>query len=174
MLRERRIAREGLRGNVFKYGNEGATARLAENCPVAHRKFAGGKHFPFEIPIANALFAKELSRRLAARGIAVNSLHPGATRGTGLNKNAGLPFRIAAAAAKPFMRSAPRGAATQALLAANPGVQGISGEYWSDCRIARGSPLLEDAELAKHLWEVSEDIVSRHTVRAAASLSRAA
>jgi len=124
--------------------------------------------------LANALFAKELSRRLAARGIAVNSLHPGATRGTGLNKNAGLPFRIAAAAAKPFMRSAPRGAATQALLAANPGVQGISGEYWSDCRIARGSPLLEDAELAKHLWEVSEDIVSRHTVRAAASLSRAA
>src|ERR1017187_1689915 len=37
--------------------------------------------------LANALFAKELSRRLSARGIAVNSLHPGATRGTGLIKN---------------------------------------------------------------------------------------
>src|SRR6266481_2427068 len=33
--------------------------------------------------LANALFAKELARRLSARGIAVNSIHPGATRGTG-------------------------------------------------------------------------------------------
>ena len=34
---------------------------------------------------AAALYAKELSRRLNNRGIAVNSVHPGATGGTGLN-----------------------------------------------------------------------------------------
>lgn len=124
--------------------------------------------------LANALFAKELSRRLAHRGIAVNSLHPGATRGTRLNRHAGLPARIAASAARWFMRSAARGAATTALLAANPGVAGISGEYWSDCRIAKGSPLLEDAGLALRLWEVSQDIVARPGVRTAASLPRAA
>jgi WW domain-containing oxidoreductase len=138
------------------------------------RRFYKPSTFYRQSKLANALFAKELSRRLAARGIAVNSLHPGATRGTGLNKNAGLPLRIAAAAAKAFMRPAARGAATQALLAANPGVSGISGEFWSDCRITKGSPLLEDAGLAKRLWEVSEDIVSRNTSRSAASLSQAA
>lgn len=112
--------------------------------------------------LANALFAKELSRRLGARGIAVNSLHPGATRGTGLNKNVSLPSKIALAAAQVFMRSAPRGAATQALLAANPGVGGITGEFWSNCQIAKGNPLLEDFDLGKRLWAASEDIVARH------------
>src|SRR3982074_3345990 len=64
----------------------------------------GGRFYkPFtfygQSKLANALFAKELSRRLSARGIAVNSLHPGATRGTGLNKNLSLPLNIALAAA---------------------------------------------------------------------------
>src|SRR6202140_3591093 len=113
--------------------------------------------------LANALFAKELSRRLSARGIAVNSLHPGATRSTRLNKHVGLPFKIALSAAQWFMKSAQRGAATQALLAGNPSVSGITGEFWANCRIAKGNPLLEDRELAARLWDVSEDIVSRHT-----------
>jgi WW domain-containing oxidoreductase len=113
--------------------------------------------------LANGLFAKELSRRLSARGIAVNSLHPGATRGTGLNKSAALPAKIALSAARLFMKSAARGAATQALLAANPSVSGITGEFWSNCQIAKGNSLLQDAGLAKRLWEVSDDIVARHT-----------
>jgi WW domain-containing oxidoreductase len=113
--------------------------------------------------LANSLFAKELSRRLSARGIAVNSLHPGATRGTRLNKSMGLPAKIALSAARLFMKSAARGAATQALLAANPSVSGITGEFWSNCRIAKGNSLLQDAGLAKRLWEVSDDIIARHT-----------
>jgi WW domain-containing oxidoreductase len=124
--------------------------------------------------LANALFAKELSRRLSARGIAVNSLHPGATRGTGLNKNLSLPLKILLSAARWFMRSAPQGAATQALLAANPSVAGITGEYWSNCRIAKGNPLLEDAGLAGRLWKVSQDIVARYVPAAAKSLLQAA
>ncbi len=124
--------------------------------------------------LANALFAKELSRRLSARGIAVNSLHPGATRGTGLNKHLSLPLKILKSAARWFMRSAPQGAATQALLAANPSVAGITGEFWSNCRIAEGNPLLKDAGLARRLWEVSGDIVARYGPAAAKSLQRAA
>src|ERR1700686_3548027 len=113
--------------------------------------------------LANALFAKELSHRLRGRGIAVNSLHPGATTGTGLNRNRGLALRIALSAAQLFMKSPSQGAATQVLLAASPRVAGITGEFWANCRIAKGNPLLEDRELAARLWDVSEDIVSRHT-----------
>jgi WW domain-containing oxidoreductase len=61
------------------------------------------------------------------------------------------------------MRNAQRGAATQALLAASSRVAGISGEYWTDCRIADGHPLLGDIELAKRLWEVSDRIVAAQT-----------
>jgi WW domain-containing oxidoreductase len=110
--------------------------------------------------LAAALFAKELSRRLAPRGVAVNSLHPGATRGTGFDKYRTLTRRLSHQAARLFMKSPAQGAATQTLLAASPQVAGISGEYWSDCRIARGNPLLADGGLAGRLWEASERIVS--------------
>jgi WW domain-containing oxidoreductase len=138
------------------------------------RRFYKPFTFYGQSKLANALFAKELSRRLGARGIAVNSLHPGATKGTGLNKNLSLPLTIASSAARLFMRSAPRGAATQALLAANPSVSGITGEFWSNCQIAKGNPLLEDVSLAKRLWEVSDAIVARHRTSAAKSMREAA
>jgi WW domain-containing oxidoreductase len=138
------------------------------------RRFYKPFTFYGQSKLANALFAKELSRRLSARGIAVNSLHPGATRGTGLNKNLSLPLNIALAAARWFMKSAPRGAATQALLAASPSVSGITGEFWSNCQIVKGNPLLEDADLAKRLWDVSDGIVARHSASPAKSLRAAA
>jgi WW domain-containing oxidoreductase len=138
------------------------------------RQFYKPHMFYGQSKLANALFARELSRRVSARGIAVNSLHPGATRSTRLNKNASLPQKIALWAARPFMKSAPRAAATQALLAASPLVGGVTGQFWSNCQVAAGNPLLEDIELAKRLWEVSEDIVARHSARAEKSLPQAA
>jgi WW domain-containing oxidoreductase len=138
------------------------------------RRFYKPLAFYGQSKLANSLFAKELSRRMSARGIAVNSLHPGATRSTGLNRNLTLPLRIVLSAARWFMKSAPQGAATQALLAAHPSVSGISGEYWTNCRIAAGSPLLEDASLAQRLWQVSEDIVARHGPSAVKPLREAA
>jgi WW domain-containing oxidoreductase len=124
--------------------------------------------------LANALYAKELSHRLSARGIAVNSLHPGAARGTGINRDAGLRQKIALTAVRPFMRSAPRAAATQALLAASPSIAGITGQYWENCQIAAGSPLLDDAEFAQRLWAVSEQIVTRHTTAHPNAMQKAA
>ncbi len=124
--------------------------------------------------LANALHAKELSRRLSARGIAVNSLHPGVTRGTRLNRNLKLPLRLARSAARWLFRSAPHGAATQTLLAASPRVAGISGEYWSNCQISAGSPLLDDAALAARLWDLSEDLIALHTAPNPKALQEAA
>jgi WW domain-containing oxidoreductase len=110
--------------------------------------------------LAAALYAKELSHRLRGRGIAVNSLDPGATKGTGLNRSLRLPVRIVLSAAQLFMKTPSQGAATQALLAASPRVAGITGRYWADCQMATGSPHLYDSDLAARLWEVSAQIVS--------------
>jgi WW domain-containing oxidoreductase len=112
--------------------------------------------------LANALYAKELSRRLSSRGIAVNAVDPGAAR-----------TRIRKGWARLFAKSAAQAASTQALVAASPQASGITGQYWSDCRIAAGSPLLEDGVLAKRLWDVSNDIVT-HRPSHERSLQRAA
>jgi WW domain-containing oxidoreductase len=113
--------------------------------------------------LAVALYAKELSRRLRRRVIAVNSLHPGAAKGAGLRKDLLLPLRVVRSTVQQFMKSAGQRAATGALLAASPCVTGITGEYWSDCQVAKGNPLLNDRELAKRLWQVSMQIVARIT-----------
>jgi WW domain-containing oxidoreductase len=112
--------------------------------------------------LACALFAKELSRRLAPRGIVTNSLHPGAVGGTGLNRGLGFPFSAILAIARHFMKSVPQGAATQTLLAASPLVDGISGEYWADCQIGKGSPFLSNRAMAERLWITTEEIIATH------------
>jgi WW domain-containing oxidoreductase len=108
---------------------------------------------------ANAIYAKELSRRLAQRGVAVNSLHSGSAREAGFNEHPSWTKRLFLPVARLFTKSAAQRAATAALLAASPQVVGISGEHWSDCQITRGNPRLTDEILAKRLWETSEQIV---------------
>jgi WW domain-containing oxidoreductase len=122
--------------------------------------------------LANALYAKELSCRLRDRGIAVNAVDPGASR-TALDRIVSLKKRpLASLLARLLSKTPAQGAATQALLAASPQVAGISGEYWADCKIAQGNPLMADDGLAMRLWDVSEQIVLRYA--AARSFQRAA
>jgi WW domain-containing oxidoreductase len=114
--------------------------------------------------LANALYAKELSRRLAARGIAVNSVDPGAAR-TGIRKRF---------FARLLAKSAAQAAATQALLAASPETAGITGEFWSNCKISQGNPLLRDRTLSRRLWDVSQEILDRQPRAGGAALRQAA
>jgi WW domain-containing oxidoreductase len=116
---------------------------------------------------ANAVYAKELARRLGGRGICVNSLDPGATRGTKLHRSASPAQRWLLALRRLFWKSPAQGAATQSLLAASPLVNGISGEFWSDCKMSKGADWLGDPQLAARLWESSQAIIDGHTASAA-------
>jgi WW domain-containing oxidoreductase len=108
---------------------------------------------------AHAIYAKELSRRLAARGVLVNSFDAGIIRAAGPHEDAGWTRRMIALIARLFTKSAAQRAATAALLAASPQVAGISGENWSNCQISPADPLLTDEIVAKRLWDTSEQIV---------------
>jgi WW domain-containing oxidoreductase len=127
------------------------------------RRFYDPMTFYGQSKFAVALYAKELSRRLRRRGISVNSLHPGASKVSGVRQDLLLPLRVVRSTVQLFMKSTGQRAATGALLAASPCVTGITGEYWSDCQVAEGNPLLNDSELAKRLWQVSMQIVERIT-----------
>jgi WW domain-containing oxidoreductase len=136
------------------------------------RRFYDPGIFHGQAKLAAALYAKELSRRLVPRGVSVNSLDPGATRGTGIDKYRSSTWRLSLQAAQWFRKSPAQGAATQSLLAASPQVAGITGEYWSDCKMARGSPLLWDQDLTRRVWETSEQIVSSIRTRQVLRCSR--
>ncbi|MFO0686178.1 MAG: SDR family oxidoreductase [Sandaracinus sp.] len=110
--------------------------------------------------IANILFAKELAQRLAGTKKTANALHPGVIK-TNLGRHMNPIMRGALSVGGVIaMKSIPEGAATETYLAANPGAAGITGEYWSNCNVAKPRADARDPELAKKLWARTEEIVA--------------
>lgn len=115
--------------------------------------------------IANLLFAKELSRRLASTQKTANACHPGVIR-TNLGRSMNPLARSVLNITEPFfLKSIAQGAATQCYVAVNPGAAGISGTYFADCNVAKCRADGNDPELAKKLWDKTEEIVAGLPVR---------
>lgn len=109
--------------------------------------------------LANVLFTRELSRRLADKGITVNCCHPGAVAtNMGINRETGFGKTITGLL-KPFFLTPEQGARTAVFLATDESVKDISGEYFYKCKIAESSKRSKDMELAKKLYEFSENLV---------------
>jgi NAD(P)-dependent dehydrogenase (short-subunit alcohol dehydrogenase family) len=111
--------------------------------------------------LANLLFAKELARRFAGSRKTANAVHPGVIK-TNLSRHmhpvANFVFGLAGPLA---LKTVQQGAATQCYVAVHPAVAGVSGEYFADCNVARPRRDASDPELARKLWQVSEEIVAR-------------
>lgn len=110
--------------------------------------------------LANLLFARELSRRLAGTRRTANALHPGVIV-TNLQRSLPRVATVALRAVAPFvLKDVAQGAATSCYVAAHPDIEGVSGAYFADCNRTRPSRLAEDDALAARLWVESERIVS--------------
>jgi len=110
--------------------------------------------------LANLLFAKELSKRLGSSGKTANAVHPGVIH-TALSRSMGA-VNIAFVLASPiFLKNEQQGAATQVYVATRPELDGVSGEYFSDCNIGKSSNISHDSALATRLWEETERIVAK-------------
>jgi NAD(P)-dependent dehydrogenase (short-subunit alcohol dehydrogenase family) len=109
---------------------------------------------------ANVLHAVEITRRWADDGIVANALHPGAIP-TRLQRYVGglqTPEHL--------QKTVEQGAATSALLAGSPLVEGIGGRYFEDCNEAEVTsepelfgggvnPWALDPTSAQELWDLS-------------------
>jgi NAD(P)-dependent dehydrogenase (short-subunit alcohol dehydrogenase family) len=111
--------------------------------------------------LANLLFAKQLAKRLQGTKVTANALHPGVIK-TELGRSMSPVVRLVLSAASPIaLKSVAEGAATQCYVATRPELAGVSGEYFSDCNIAKPSELALDSALAEKLWAESERIVAK-------------
>lgn len=154
--------------------------RLKESAPARIVNVASGAHrkgdFDFDDPgysrgysqlkayarskLANMLFNRELARRLEGTGVTTNALHPGVVR-TGIwNTQPGIAALVMKVVT-PFFISPEEGAKTIVWLASSPEVEGKSGGYFYQCRPSRQSPLAQDAETARRLWELSDQLTGR-------------
>jgi NAD(P)-dependent dehydrogenase (short-subunit alcohol dehydrogenase family) len=106
--------------------------------------------------LANILFARELSRRLAGTGITSNSFHPGVVNTGFAHNNSGV-FSAAVKFISPiFGRTPEKGAQTLVWLATSREAAEVSGEYFKDRRVVRTTMAAKDDTLSARLWALSE------------------
>ncbi len=107
--------------------------------------------------LANVLHAKGLAARLEGSGATANAVHPGVIK-TGLGRDAGVAGTLAYFFSKPISSTIPQGAATGCFVATSPEIEGVSGQYFANCRPARHSGAADDAELVERLWSYSAEV----------------
>ena len=109
--------------------------------------------------LANVLFTRELARRVKDRGITVNCCHPGAVAtNIGIDRDTGFGKTVTRLL-KPFFQTPEQGARTAIFLVSDDSVSDVTGEYFYKCRIAKSSKRSKDMELAKKLFEFSDELV---------------
>ena len=116
---------------------------------------------PFKVygysKLANILFTKKLSQELKEDKITVNCLHPGVV-GTAFGQNNGIIQRSLFYLAKPFMKSSDKGAETSVYLCSSNDIEGITGEYFYNCKIAKTTKWARSEEDANRLWNLSKEL----------------
>ena len=108
--------------------------------------------------LANVLTARLLARRLEGTGVTVTSLHPGAIA-TDIWSGAPWFARPVLAVLKRRMEPPAVGGSRLAYLAAGPEVQGQSGGYYDRNRVRPPSPLAQDDDLGRRLYDLSARLV---------------
>jgi NAD(P)-dependent dehydrogenase (short-subunit alcohol dehydrogenase family) len=106
---------------------------------------------------ANILFTQELARRIAGSGVSANALHPGGIR-SNLGRSDGKALEVVRKLVGLFLKTPEEGARTSLYLASSPEVEGVSGRYYAKCRERTPAAHARDPELARRLWERSEEL----------------
>jgi len=127
--------------------------------------YAQRKYVPFDAygdsKLANALFARELGKRLRGTGVLAFSLHPGVIP-TKLSRHMGVVGSIYQVVGKLFLKTVAQGAATSVFAATAPELsEANTGIYLSDCNEAQPIPAATDDALAERLWNASEKAVAK-------------
>jgi NAD(P)-dependent dehydrogenase (short-subunit alcohol dehydrogenase family) len=106
--------------------------------------------------LANVLFTRELARRWQPLGVSAAAVHPGMVRSQWGRSGPAAVRAVMSSPLRLAMRSPERGADTIVWLATTvPGGDWRSGEYFANRRPAAPSPLAENTQLARQLWDRS-------------------
>ncbi len=137
------------------------TSKLHKNGAIDFASFRGeGKYSAQKAygqsKLANVLFAVELAERLADTGVTSNALHPGAVR-TDIMRS--VPGVLRWLINLSFI-NVQEGAKTSIMLASDPALETVTGQYYDQCEPDAYSDLALDKTLRHRLWEESVAMTS--------------
>lgn len=146
--------------NVSSAAHRGRTMDF-EQLPYGAEKYNGLEVYG-QTKLANVLFAYELTRRYAQKGVNAFALHPGVVRtqigqkhskgwvNWGWKLLTSLPI---------FTISEEKGAATSLYAALAPELEGKGGKYLKDCKVIKSTKQSYNEATAQRLWELSEQLL---------------
>lgn len=129
----------------------GAIDFASFRAPAKYNSFAAYR----QSKLANILFANELARRAAARGVTSNSLHPGGVA-TEIARDANVFMRVGM---RLVGASPEKGARTSVQLASAPELERTTGKYFVSGREKATDAAAQDVALAQRLWGESAKLV---------------
>jgi retinol dehydrogenase 14 len=149
---------------------DSAPARVVDVASAAHQGRlarlddlqSSAKYSGFEVygrsKLELILLTREFSRRLQGTGVSVNAVHPGFVHsGFGQNNRGGVALAIRVLGAL-FGRSERRGADTPVFVASDPSVAEVTGQYFANRRVKRGSEPSNDLTAAHRLFSLCAEI----------------
>ena len=111
--------------------------------------------------LANVMFTYELAKRIEGTGITANCLHPGFVS-TNFGKNNNFLWRNVIRVAMWLTAISVRdGAKTSIHLACSDEVKDITGRFFANSQIKKGSSKAKNEEHNRKLWELSEEFVEK-------------
>eukprot|EP00933_Yihiella_yeosuensis_P018619 TRINITY_DN15218_c5_g1_i1.p1 TRINITY_DN15218_c5_g1~~TRINITY_DN15218_c5_g1_i1.p1 ORF type:complete len:407 (+),score=101.33 TRINITY_DN15218_c5_g1_i1:39-1259(+) len=144
------LASEAHRGPAFDF----------DDFPPSSQKYSDWRAYQ-QSKLANILFTRELSRRLAeatgsSEAVTSNAVHPGVIA-TPLGRQQFLKGSVLLNLLQD--RDEVQGAASSVYCLSAKDLQKTSGEYFRDCRQAETTRFASNKEDAKKLWELSENLL---------------
>ena len=111
--------------------------------------------------LANVMFTYELAKRVKDKGITANCLHPGFVS-TNFGKNNNFLWRNVIRVAMWLTAiNVKDGAKTSIHLACSDEVKDITGRFFANCQVKKGSSKAKNDEHNRKLWDISEDYVKK-------------
>ena len=110
--------------------------------------------------LANVMFTYELAKKVKDSGITANCLHPGFVASKFGNNNNFLWRGIIGFAKALTAINVKKGAKNSIHLACSDDVKDISGRFFSNCEVKKGSGKAKNEEHNRRLWKISEKVVA--------------
>jgi NAD(P)-dependent dehydrogenase (short-subunit alcohol dehydrogenase family) len=128
-----------------------------QDLQFANCRYSGFRAYA-QSKLANVLFTYELARRLEGTSVTANALHPGVVA-SGFARTYPGPMGVLYTLAGCFMLTPEQGARTSVYVASSSELDGVSGKYFSRCKLARSSKISHCEASQRKLWALSEEMV---------------
>ena len=123
------------------------------------KDYGGGVNAYAQSKLSNLMFTYLLALRVSINNISVNAIHPGVINtGIGAQDRSWIGNFLKILLV-PFLPR-PKDGATSIIYLATKNDDGITGEYFIDCKQAISSPYSKNLEEAQKLWDLSERLVN--------------